>query len=100
MTRPWLGFRQAVRARPWLKRQEPGPADPKRYLLALTAQANEPFFLTMPTRRLLGRQRQEAGLSSDVPGARVPQAAHRCQARTTWRDGSSDNFGRPRPHTP
>jgi len=37
VTRPWLRFRQAVRARPWLKRQVPRPADPKRYLLALTA---------------------------------------------------------------
>jgi len=33
-------------------------------------------------------------------GARGWRAAYPSPARTTWRDGSSHNFGRPRPHTP
>src|ERR1700733_6896506 len=73
VTRPWLGFRQAVRARPWRKRQEPGPADPKRYLLALTAQANEPFFLTMPTRQ--ASRTPAAGSRAQFGRARRPRPA-------------------------
>src|SRR3984885_12432016 len=87
-------------ARPWLKRQEPGPADPTRYMLALTAQADEPFFPDRADPSGLQDEGQEARLSSDVLGVRGPQAARRCQARTTWRDDSSHNCGSHQPRIP
>src|SRR5580704_15508339 len=70
---PGWGYRQAVRAGPWLKRQEPGPADPKRYLLALTVQADEPFFLTMPTRQ--ASRTPAAGSRAQFGRARRPRPA-------------------------
>ena len=67
----------AVRARPWLKRRSQVSPNPH-----VTCWRELPRLVRTYSTSSLAR------------------AAHQSQARTTWRGGSSHNFGRPRPHTP